>query len=120
VFIPWYTDPDTYRLPAPGDWEPSERGVAHAERVKETSPHWLGRTVILTKDQLYWWERTRAEYVAGRTLHKFLAEYTADDMEAFQNTTIGVFPSELIDDMRQKASRTPILVEVRPRMELNG
>lgn len=116
LFIPWYTDPDTYKLPAPSDWIPSDRGLAHAERVKETSHRWVDRTITLTKDQLYWWEKTRAEYVSGRVLHKFLAEYTADDLESFQNSSIGVFPSEMIDDMRQNSAKLPILLEVRPRM----
>ncbi len=116
LFIPWYTDPDTYKLPAPSDWTPSERSLAHAERVKETSSRWVDKTIILSKDQLYWWEKTRAEYVSGRVLHKFLAEYTADDLESFQNSAIGVFPSEMIDDMRQSAAKLPTLVEVRPRM----
>lgn len=118
IFIPWYTDPNTYKLPSPVDWVPNERTLQHAERVRQTSPRWLGKTVLLTRDQLYWWERTRAEYVDGKILHKFLAEYTADDMEAFQNTTIGVFPSEMIDDMRQRASQMPILVEIKPKMKI--
>lgn len=116
IFLPWYTDPDTYKLPAPLDWTPSDRALAHAARVLETSPRWVDRSVTLTKDQLYWWEKTRAEYVSGRVLHKFLAEYTADDLESFQNSAIGVFPSELIDDMRESINRMPILIEIRPRM----
>lgn len=117
VFIPWYTDPETYKLPAPVDWTPNEISKAHAQRVKETSPLWLGYSMILSKDQLYWWERTRAEHVADRKLPVFLAEYAADDLEAFQNTTIGVFPAELIDGMKLRATRyMPTLVEIRPRM----
>lgn len=118
VFIPWYTDPETYKLPAPTDWIPSERAVLHAERVSQTSPRWLGKTVNLTKDQLYWWEKTRAEYADGHMLHKFLAEYTSDDMESFQNTTVGCFPSDMIDDMRGKATQMPVLVEIKPKMDL--
>jgi hypothetical protein len=116
VFIPWYSDPDTYKLPSPVDWIPNEITVAHAERVANTSAQWVGHTVRLTRNQLYWWERTRADYASRKILFKFLAEYAADDMEAFQNTTMSVFPSELLDDMRQKASQLPTLVEVRPRM----
>jgi len=116
IFIPWYTDPDTYKLPAPTDWKPDEIALAHAERVKNTSAQWTGHSVTLTKDQLFWWSRTRADYSSRKVLFKFLAEYAADDMEAFQNTTVGVFPSELLDDMRQKANAAPTLVEIRPRM----
>lgn len=118
VFIPWYTDPETYKLPAPLDWKPTDRAIAHAIRVKETSAQWIGFSMSLSKDQLFWWEKTRAEYVSGRILFKFLAEYAADDMEAFQASSIGVFPSELIDDMRQKASQSPILIEIKPHHQL--
>lgn len=115
VFIPWYTDPHTYKLPAPLDWIPTEKALLHAERVKATSHRWLGKTVELSKDQLYWWERTRTEYASKRILYKFLAEYCADDEEAFQNTSHGIFNTELIDDMRQKA-RDPIYVEMKNRL----
>lgn len=118
IFIPWYTDPLTYKLPAPIDWAPSSRAIQHAEKVKETSAKWIGKTALLTRDQLYWWERTRAEYVDGHILHKFLAEYAADDQEAFQASSMGVFPAELIDDLYQKAIRKPILIEIKPRMEI--
>jgi hypothetical protein len=115
IFVPWYMDM-SYKLPVPTDWTPSESSLAHAERVKILSPQWCGRSVTLTKEQLYWYERTRADYASRKVLFKFLAEYAADDMEAFQNSTMGVFPHELMDDLRQKASKMPILVEIRPRM----
>ena len=120
VFIPWYTDPQTYKLPAPVNWEPSTEALQHAASVKEKSVPWVGQTIILSKDQLYWWERTRAEYIDGRKLNKFLAEYAADDLEAFQNTTLGVFPAELIEGMRRRAAKTPFLLEIKPRMDMNA
>ena len=120
IFIPWYTDPSTYKLPAPVDWEPAERTKLHAEKVEQTSFRWIGKVVKLTKDQMYWWERTRAEYASGRTLNKFLAEYAADDMEAFQNSTVGVFPSDLISDMRDRANKMPIFVEIKPKMKMEA
>lgn len=116
IFIPWYTDPETYKLPAPLDWNPSDVSLAHAERVKNTSAPWVGKAVRLTRNQLYWWERTRADYASRKLLFKFLAEYAADDMEAFQNTTRGVFPSEMLDDLRQKANVMPAYVDIKPRM----
>lgn len=119
VFIPWYTDPGTYKLPAPADWEPSEDGYAHAARVEATSGRFLGKTTFLTKDQLYWWERTKAEYKSKRVLYKFLAEYCADDEEAFQNTTHGVFSTELIDSLRQKAAQ-PIYVDLQRKLDLRA
>lgn len=121
IFIPWFTDPASYTLPAPVDWQPSDQAASHALRVKDTSAQWIGHSAVLTRDQLYWWERTRAEHIERRKLHVFLAEYAADDMEAFQNTTVGVFPSELIDDMRSKAiSYEPSFIEIRPRTEFRN
>lgn len=118
IFIPWYTDPDTYKLPAPTDWRPDNITIAHAERVASTSVNWCQSSVKLSRDQMFWWERTRADYLSRKVLFKFLAEYAADDMEAFQNTTVGVFPSELLDDMRQKVLN-PTFVDIKPRMDMN-
>jgi hypothetical protein len=122
VFIPWYTDPGTYKLPAPADWTPSDDALAHAVRCKNTSAPWIGYSVNLTKDQLYWWERTKREYEAKKSMHKFLAEYAADDMEAFQNSTMGVFPSGMLNDLRNKANQMPVLIEIKPRIktEIDG
>lgn len=117
VFIPWYTDPNTYKLPAPANWSPSQESLDHAVRVKATSAPWVGKSVILTKDQLYWYERTRSEYESKKAMHKFLAEYAADDMEAFQNSTLGVFPTGLLNDMRNRANETPVLIEIKPRIK---
>lgn len=116
VFFPYYTDPKDYRLPAPSDWSPAEHTVAHAKRVFATSHKWVGRSVELTRDQMFWYEQTYAQYKDSRMLYKFLAEYCADDLEAFQASSQGVFPSELIDDIRQKQQIEPVLVEVRPKM----
>jgi hypothetical protein len=118
VFIPWYTDPATYTLPAPADYKPSQLALAHAVRATETSAYWLGYTVKLTKDQLYWWERTRESYIADQELYKFLAEYTADDMEAFQNTTMSVLPSEFVHEARQNLKPQAACIEILPRTEL--
>lgn len=115
VFIPWYLEP-TYKLPYPSDWTPSETSTAHAQRVKNNSALWCGRSIDLTKEQLYWYERTRTDYASRKKLYKFLAEFTADDMEAFQNTRASVFGAELLDDIRQRANALPTLVEIRPRM----
>jgi hypothetical protein len=119
VFIPWYLDP-TYRLPAATEWSPNATSLAHATRVAESSAQWCGSTVRLTRDQLYWWERTHADYASRKVLHKFLAEYAADDLEAFQNSTMGVFPNELLDDLRQKAAHQPIYIDVRPKMDMKA
>lgn len=118
VFIPWYAESRTYRRPAPEGWEPSELAKAHAEKAKTVSAKWCGRTIELERDQLFWWETTRTEAIERRKLHIFLAEYTADDLEAFQNTGRSVFPFELLHEIRQQQTREPVVVDVRPKVEL--
>lgn len=120
VFIPWYTDPDTYKKPAPVNFTPDDLSLAHAKRVYDTSAPWVGYSVQLTKDQLYWWEMTRKEYASRKELYKFAAEYAADDMEAFQNPTSSVFGADLIDELRNRANHTPTLVDIKPRMILEN
>jgi hypothetical protein len=113
VFIPWYAETRTYRRPAPLDWEPSQLALAHAKRAKEVSAQWCGRSVELERDQLYWWETTRAEALEKKKLSIFLAEYAADDLEAFQNTSRSVFPSELLHELRQGVQQPPVVCDVR-------
>lgn len=116
VFFPYYTDPNDYRLPAPTNWTPSEHTLNHAARVSGTSEKWVGRSVTLTRDQMYWYELKYAEYKDSKMLYKLHAEYCADDMEAFQSGHPGIFNSELLDELREKAQKEPVLVEIKPRM----
>lgn len=116
IFFPYYTDPNDYRLPAPTNWTPMEHTQRHAERVHATAHKWVGKSIELTRDQQYWYEQTYAQYKDSRMLWKFLAEYCADDLEAFQVSSQGVFSAELIDDLRQRAIADIVHVDVRPRM----
>lgn len=116
VFFPYYTDPKDYRLPAPADWSPADHTLRHAERVYATSPQWIGKNFTLTRDQMFWYEQTYAQYKDSRMLYKFLAEYCADDLEAFQASSQGVFPAELIDAIRQGQTAQPVLIDIKPRM----
>lgn len=120
VFFPYYTDPSDYRLPAPADWTPLEHTSAHAARVLATSAQWIGKSMILSREQMFWYEQTYAQYKDSRMLYKFLAEYCADDVEAFQASTQGVFPAELIHELRQHANPNPVLVEIRPKMYIES
>lgn len=112
IFIPWYAESRTYRRPAPVDWVPAELTLAHAKKAEEVSGYWCGKTVRLERDQLYWWETTRAEYKEKKKLNIFLAEYAADDTECFQNTSLSVFPSEVLHEQRQKARPLGGLCEI--------
>jgi hypothetical protein len=76
-FIPYYTEPKKYRRQPPSRWEPSEISLLHARKIEETSPEYVGRRVTIPKEQLYWWETTREEYLKqfGRVVPIFGAEY---------------------------------------------
>ena len=120
IFIPWYGESRTYVARAPDGWNPSELALAHAERALDVSARWCGKTIRLTRDQLFWWETTRAEAKEKRRLHTFLAEYCADPNEAFQNTGQSVFPFEVLHDIRQRIKKPLALVEVQPKAYLAG
>jgi hypothetical protein len=60
---------------------------------------------------MFWWEQARAEAVERSKLHVFLAEYCADPMEAFQNTTASVFPAEMLNEQRMRTTE-PVIMDV--------
>lgn len=119
VFIPWYAEQTKYWLPAPIDWAPLESTVAHAKKATAEGPKWLGRPVRLTRQQLYWYEQTRALYQEKGKLAKFLEEYAADPEECFQHSGRSIFS---IDDLQylDKLAKPPIDVwMVNPAKDLS-
>jgi hypothetical protein len=110
VFIPWYAEPSKYSLPAPVDWLPTASTLTHAKKAEIDSPKWFaGRTVTLSRDQLYWYERTRAYYAKKGELHKFLKEYPADDQECFQYAGRAIFTLEQLEAIDAAGSARKIL-----------
>lgn len=101
-FIPWYVLPFKYRRIAPLDWIPSPHTLLHAEKVRQTSPEYMGRIVELDKDQLYWWETTREEYRKKGSLTFFLTNYPATIEESFQHSGGSIFDFETIDYYRTR------------------
>lgn len=121
IFIPWYAEKSRYWLPAPPAWHPSPQTLAHARRSEETGPRWVGRPVRLTRNQLFWYETTRTSYEAKGVLYKFLEEYCADDLEAFQFSGYGVFDLETIEKIRERARAvTGVLQVTRPFGTIGG
>jgi hypothetical protein len=108
VFIPWYAEPKKYSLPAPVDWTPAIQTLEHARKCEIDSPQWMGRTVTLTRDQLYWYERTRSYYAKKGELAKFLKEYPADDQECFQYAGRAIFTFEQLEQIDQAGSKRPL------------
>lgn len=115
IFIPWYAETSKYWAPAPATWSPNVATVKHARRCEATSAQWLGRRVTLTREQLYWYERTRASYEAKDDLATFLEEYCADDEECFQYAGRSIFPLAVRERIRQQAKPLIGILAVEPR-----
>lgn len=103
MFIPWYAEENTYRMIAPDDWRPLKVTEDHAAKVERQSPlYCLGRTVRLSREQMYWWERTYLEYKEKGRLHIALQEFCSDHLEAFQHGGVSIFDNDFLLEMRQQ------------------
>lgn len=119
VFIPWYIEPDKYWAPPPSGWEPSPEAKAHAAMVEADSPKWcFGQTIRLPREQLFWWEHTRAEFDARDELAKFKEEFPATDLEAFQHAGQSVFSARTLDRLVAQAKSPIAVLHVRPAKDL--
>jgi len=108
IFIPWYAEPAKYSLPPPADWTPSDKTLAHAAKCEQESARWLGRSITLSTDQLYWYERTRGYYEKKGELSRFLKEFCADDQECFQYAGKAIFTLEQLEQIDQAGTRRPL------------
>ncbi len=109
IFVPVYAEPTKYSLPAPVDWIPQSSTLAWATKCERTSTQWYPSAVTLTRDQLYWYETTRAFYEKKNDLGTFLKEYCADDLECFQYSGKSIFSFSQLDQIDQAGSRRPLL-----------
>ncbi len=100
VFIPWYAEEQKYRRTPPENWKPDELALLHAQRVWDTSYEYVGKQVMLSLPQLYWWSSTRADYQRKDSLNLFLTNYCATVEESFQHTSASVFDASLLDHFR--------------------
>lgn len=111
-FIPWYAEPSKYRRQPPVGWIPSEVALKHAEKVHESSPEFMGRNVMLSRENLYWWESTRAEYMQGNNLPFFLTNFCCTPEESFQHSGQSAFDPILLDQLRSN-TKTGTQYELR-------
>lgn len=118
VFIPWYAEPSKYWRPAPGSWTPSAGTIAHARRCEAGSLAWLKKRVTLSREQLYWYEQTRAGYEAKEELATFLEEFCADDEECFQYAGRSIFSLAVRERIRLNAKPLLGVIAVEPHRSL--
>lgn len=103
-FTPWYAEPGKYRRTPPIGWQPSELSLLHAEKVYETSQEFVGKQILLPRDQLYWYETERAAYQKQGKLNVFLSNWCATPAESFQHTNVSAFPPEFLEEARLRAA----------------
>lgn len=103
AFIPWYMNRMKYRANVPDDWRPDEVTLRHADLIERTSPEFFdGKTVRATRDQLLWWEQTRAMHTLNGELASFYTNFPADPAQSFQSPSQGALPVELIELLEQE------------------
>jgi len=107
VFIPWGVEPKKYALPAPLDWTPSSTTLQQAKKAETLWPYYTGAPITLTRDQLYWYETTRAYYESKGEHAKFLEEFASDPEECFQYSGRSVFTLPQLE--RIDAAARPLL-----------
>lgn len=121
VFIPWYAarDLSKYSVVAPPGWTPSDHTIKIAKITMDTSPRWMKKRVVLTREQLYWYEMTRAYYESKDDLSTFLEEVgSADDDETFQHDGRSIFGNAVIQRIRENAKPLGFALEAGPWADL--
>ena len=101
-YIPWYAELSKYRSLPPPDWRPNDVSLLHAQKVHDTSAQYIGTTIMLPRENLYWWETTRQEYKDGGKLNYFHTNYSATPEESFQHSTISAFSAEFLEELRMR------------------
>lgn len=118
IFIPWYAEKTKYWLPTPGGWVPSSDTLAFARRVQEVGPRYMHRAVVLSREQLYWYELHKQAAELDGTLYAFLSEYPSEPEEAFQFSGRSIFSVATINRLEAQARPLIDLWTIQPRHEL--
>lgn len=103
LYIPFYAEPKKYRRHPPDGWVPNEQTMQTAWKVNQTSHEFVGKTVTLDREQMYWWETTYAEYLLNDSLNLFLSNYSITPEQSFQSTTRSAIRPDVLDWMRTTA-----------------
>lgn len=115
IFLPFYVGRDIYpdegwlsKHPIPGRWMAEDRLVALANRcadyvhTNDRLKKYLGSNWVMSREQLWWYEFTEAEYAAKNELNTFKAECCADDIDSFSSTAQSAFKPEVVRACRDR------------------
>ena len=118
LFIPWGVEPKKYSLPAPINWQPSETTLLQARRAEEIWPKYIGKSITLNRDQLYFYESTRAYYAKKGDIAKFFEEYASDPEECFLYSGRSVWTLEQLELIDRKARPLIDVWKVEPARDI--
>ena len=103
MFIPYYAHSTLYRMHPPEDWQPHKITLEHAKKCeKQSAGYCHGKTIRLSKEQMFWWEKNYQNAVRAKKLSVFLSEFASDHHEAFQHQSVGMFAGDLIEEMQRR------------------
>lgn len=118
VFLPWYVGTDLYPTATwlrahriPHNWRPEGTTIKQAERARayvQANPllsKYLGSDWEMPRQQMWWWEATRAEHREKGQLGIFQQELCADDLECFVASGVSVIDAEVISYYRERAQK---------------
>jgi hypothetical protein len=118
LFIPWGVEPSKYSIPAPVGWSPSTTTLQQAQRAEEIWPKYIGRAITLNRDQLYFYETTRAYYVKKGNIAQFYEEYASDPEECFLYSGRSVWSLEQLEQIDRAARKVIDVWEVKPARDI--
>lgn len=96
VFLGWFMAPDKWQLPSEGV-ELGEEVQKVAQVIRRTSG------VELTREQMAFWQVTKADYTSRGKVDAFYQEFPSTPEEAFQTGVRSVFPLEVRTALRAEA-----------------
>jgi len=105
IFVPSYVLGKKYSAIPPTDWNPSEHTLQYAKKVLETSADFVGRSITLTKEQLYWYETERRSAQKAGELNLFLTNHAPTPEESFQHSGQSAFDIELMETLRLRVRK---------------
>jgi len=115
IFVPYYVNDTKYTANPPPAWVPSELTLSHAKKVYSTSREFVGKDVLLSKPQLYWYETEYNSAIKRGTLNFFLTNFCATPEESFQHSNQSAFSTETIQRLRLR-TKPGMAYEVTTRL----
>lgn len=113
IFVGWWLVPMFKHDYPPDGWHPPPEAVEEAQLIERVSPLYTenGQTVRLTKEQLYWWSRERADYQKKGILNEFYKAYPSIPEQSFTHSGQSSFEYEVLESL-QRTVTMPIPYEL--------